>query len=196
MRHRIIGACALLGLGLLACGEPTATGMGRAEAVIQDAPPPAGPGVDGSLAGNVQVSVSGDGSTWVDLGSPNGITVPLQVSSGGTTVHGEVDAPAGTYSRVRLRFNAVTARLKSGSVIQGTTLTSDVNVTVGGSDQQVDVIVTVPSFTVTADADVRRAVVFDLRSLVWLTLAAVQAGVVEDAALQAAVFATTRVESR
>jgi hypothetical protein len=152
--------------------------------------------VTGSLAGNVHVSISADGLTWVDLGSPNGITVPLQLAASATTVHGEVDAPTGTYSRVRLTFDGVAARVLSGSTIEGTTLTADANLTLGGSDGRVEVAIPVSSFTVEADPQVQRTVVFDLRSVLWLTLAALQAGTVLDAALQGAVLASTRVDPR
>ncbi len=57
-------------------------------------------------------------------------------------------------------------------------------------------MVQVPAFTVTADAATQRTVVFDLRSSLWLTAAALQAGTVTDAALQAAVQASTRVDPR
>lgn len=195
MRHHLGYAALFLGLAAASCSDPTGSGLGRAEGVIQDSPTGA-PTVTGSLAGNMHVSLSADGLAWVDLGSPNGITVPLQLAGSATTVHGEVDAPTGTYSRVRLVFDGVTARLQSGSTIEGTTLTADANVLLGGSDGQVEVVIAVPTFTVEAEPQVQRTVVFELRSTLWLTLAAVQAGTVLDAALQGAILATTRVDPR
>lgn len=196
MRHHLAYTGLFLGAALIGCSDnPTETGLGRAEGLIED--PPAGtPTMTGSLAGNVHVSVSADGLVWVDLGSPNGITVPLQLAASSTSVHGEVDTPTGSYSRVRLVFEGVTARVLSGSTIGGTTFSADANVTLGGSDGRVEVIIPVPSFTVEADAEVQRTVVFELRSALWLTLAAVQAGTVLDAALQGAILASTRVDPR
>lgn len=195
MRYRLVYPGLVLGVALASCSDPTSSGVGRAEGLLQDVPSGT-PTMTGSLAGNVHISISADGLTWVDLGSPNGITVPLQVAASATTVHGEVDAPTGTYSRVRLTFEGVTARVLSGSTIGGTTLTTDANVTLGGSDGRVEVVIPVPSFTVDADAQVQRTVVFELRSTLWLTLAALQAGTVLDAALQGAVLASTRVDPR
>lgn len=195
MRRRSVFGALLLGVALTSCDDPTGTGLGRAESLIQDSPT-GSPTITGSLAGNVFASLSSDGLTWVDLGSPNGITIPLQLSATATTVHGEVDAPVGTYTRVRLVFDGVIARLQSGSTIGGTTLTSDVNLPLGGTDQRVEVIVPVPSFTVEPEASVQRTVVFELRSALWLTVPALQAGTVQDAALQGAVLASTRLDPR
>ena len=195
MQQRLVYPGLVLGAALAACSEPTASGLGRAEGLVQDSPSGT-PTMSGSLAGNVHVSISADGLTWVDLGSPNGITVPLQLTASATTVHGEVDAPAGSYSRVRLTFEGVTARILSGSTIQGTTLTADANVSLGGSDARVEIVIPVPSFTVDTDLELQRTIIFDLRSTLWLTLAALQAGMVLDASLQGAVLATTRVDPR
>ncbi len=195
MRHHLVAAVFSIAGTQLACSDPTGSGTGRAEALIQDTPIGTGT-VSGSLAGNVFASISADGTTWVDLGSPNGITVPLQLTATTSTVHGEADAAAGVYSRVRLTFHGVVARLQAGSVVGGVTLTSEANITLGGADQRVELTVTVPSFTVDADPSVQRTVLFELRSHLWLTATALQAGTVEDAALQAAVQATTRLDPR
>lgn len=175
--------------------DPTGSGMGLAEGLVADSPSGT-PTYTGSLAGNVNVSLSSDGVQWVDLGSPNGITIPLQVASGATTVHGEEEAPAGSYTQVRLIFQGVSARILAGSVVGGTTLTSEASLALGGSDQRIEMVVTVPAFTVEADDDVRRTIVFDLHSQLWLTAAALQAGSVQDAAVQSAVTVTTRVDQR
>lgn len=195
MRHHLADVGVSLGVALAGCSDPTGSGLGRAEGLIQDSPT-GSPTVTGSLAGNMHVSLSADGLAWVDLGTPNGITVPLQLAASSTTVHGEVDAPAGTYSRVRLIFEGVTARLQNGSTIEGTTLTADANMTLGGSDGRVEVLIAVPTFTVDAEPQVQRTVVFELRSTLWLTLAALQAGTVLDAALQGAILASTRIDPR
>ena len=189
---------ALIMLGgafLLSCGEPTATGSGRAEALIQDVP--SGPAsLAGTVQGNIFASLSADGDVWADLGSPNGITINLQTVGSSTTVHGEEDAPTGSYDRVRLVFSGVTVRVLSGSVVGGTTLTSDVVLTLGGGDNLVEVVVDVPEFRVDASTTVQRTIVFDLRSSLWLTAAALQAGTIADASLQAAITASTREDPR
>lgn len=174
------------------CSDSVAPGFGRAEAIVQDDP---GNAINGSLAGNVSASVW-SGTAWVALGSPNGITIPLQGVGEPATVHGEVDVRGGSYSRVRLVFEGVTARVNAGSVVGGTALASDVDIQLGGDDASVEVVVNVPGFTVTADPAVRRTIVFRLRSHLWLTAAAVQAGQVSDASLIAAIQASTRLDPR
>jgi hypothetical protein len=185
-------AWTICGLAMLifvaaACGDsPTGPSSGtRVEAVVQDSPA-GGPSVTGTLAGNVQASL-GTGDRWVEIGSPNGITIPLQITGRTTTVHGEASVPSGSYSRVRLAFQGVTARLASGSNVGGTVLTSD---------ERVEIDVPVSSFSVEANAGVRHILSFELRSPQWLTAAALQSGRVEDSPLQAAVTVTVRAENR
>jgi hypothetical protein len=194
-------AWTICGLAMLifvaaACGDsPTGPSSGtRVEAVVQDSPA-GGPSVTGTLAGNVQASL-GTGDRWVEIGSPNGITIPLQITGRTTTVHGEASVPSGSYSRVRLAFQGVTARLASGSNVGGTVLTSDRTITLGGSDERVEIDVPVSSFSVEANAGVRHILSFELRSPQWLTAAALQSGRVEDSPLQAAVTVTVRAENR
>ena len=186
----------VLALSTAACGDsPAGPSSGtRVEAVVQDSSS-ATATVTGTLAGNVFASV-GEGDRWSDIGTPNGITIPLQMAGSTTTVHGEASVPSASYSRVRLVFQGVSARLARGSVVGGTTLASDATIALGGSDERVEMSVPVSTFSVEADAGVRRVIVFDLRSQQWLTAAALQAGRVEDAALQTAVTATTRAENR
>lgn len=190
---------------LAGCGDSTGTGPGRANAFVTDDPSTTSASrtgavfqlsganqaaaFSGSVAGNTQVSISADGETWVDLGSLNGITILLQSSSDSTTVHGEVDVPAGTYSRVRLTFSGVEARLDAGSTFGGLTLTTQVNVSLGGSDAQVMIEKSVPSFEVRAEAGAVTIVRFELNAEAWLTEQTVGAEVVEDAEIQAAVTA-------
>ena len=194
MRRALVLSTLVVGALTNACNDPVGSGLGRAEGLVQDVPP-TGPVVTGSLAGNVNVSLSADGTQWTDLGSPNGITIPLQVA-GTTTVHGEQDAPTGSYNRARLVFQGVTARLNSGSTVGGVVFTSDVTITLGGSDQRVELIVPVPAFTVEADPATQRTILFELRSSLWLTAAILQTRLVEDAALQGAVLASTRLDPR
>ncbi len=177
---------------LVACGDSTGTGtLGRAQGVITD---PATAGFSGTVSGNIQVSISSDGSTWVDLGSLNGITIMLQSNADTTNVHGEVSAPAGSYSQVRLTFSDVSATLNAGSVIGNTTLTNTQTVKLGGTDQQAEVIKSF-NFSVTDDAMVRTSLQFRLNSRNWLTEAALAAGFVEDDEL-AGITVSSRSEPR
>lgn len=187
MNIRLAAAC-LLGCAILsACDKnPVSPDSGLAEAFIQDVAGAAS--VTGRLSGNMQVSVWSDG--WTSLGSPNGITVPL--NSGAVTVHGAQSLREGFYSRVRLTMQGVTAFLQTGSVVGGTTLISDVTLELGGDDFFVDITVSVPAFEVTADEGVKRTIIIELRSQQWLTAAAVQSRRVEDAALRSAITVSTR----
>lgn len=137
-----------------------------------------------------------DGDRWHDLGSPNGITIPLQITGRSTTVHGEASVASTSYDRVRLVLQGVTARIARGSTIGGTTLTADTAIALGGSDQRAELSLSVSSFSVEPTTNVRRIIVFELRSQQWLTAQALQSGRVEDSALLAALTASTRVESR
>ena len=186
----------LCALSVAACSEsPSGPTSGtRVEAVIQDSPAQAAT-VTGTVAGNISASLW-NGDRWVDVGSPNGITFPLQIAGRTTTIHGEASVVSGSYSRVRLVFQGVAARVAMGSVVGGITVTSDRTIILGGSDERVEIDVPVSTFAVEADASVRRVVVFEVRSQQWLTVSAVQSGSVEDAALRAAVTASTRLENR
>ncbi len=153
------------------------------------------PVVTGTLSGNFAASMW-DGSRWISVGSANGITVPLQVPiyiGAPTTVHGEQRAPAGSYDRVRLVLQGVTAHLKAGSGFGGITLSSDAAIRLGGSDHEVELPVAVSRFSLGDDPSVTRVIVFELHSQQWLTAGVAQSGQVEDAALQAAISATTSI---
>jgi len=192
-------------LGTSGCSnEPSgpAPGMGFARARVMDDPSSTDPSVTapfllsrtgttgaaaftGSFEGDVSVAVSLDGSTWVDLGSPADVSITAQAGAG-TDVHGEVQVPVGTYTRVRLTLAGVTARLAAGSSIGGLTLTTETSIVLGGSDESIVIEAQVPPFTVRADASARTEILFDLNSESWITQAAVQAGVVADAAVESA----------
>ena len=90
----------------------------------------------------------------------------------------------------------MTARIARGSIIEGTALTADASIVMGGSDQRAELSVPVSTFSVEPDSSIRRVMVFELRSQRWLTARALQSGRVEDAELQAAVAPPTRTESR
>ena len=146
----------------------------------------------GDMAGDFQFSVSTDGQTWTDVGSPNGITVLLQDASE-VSVHGSQEAPAGTFPRVRLLIRGAEATVAAGSEIGGTTLTSDATVSVGGSeDVLIEREITPPSLE---DGE-ELVVTFDLNSEAWLTLDAVTAGQASNAAVESAVTVTTEVAAQ
>ncbi len=165
---------------VVACGDSSGPGtLGRTQGVITD---PTTAGFTGTVSGNIQVSISSDGSTWVDLGSLNGITIVLQSNADATNIHGEVSVPVGSYSQVRLTFSNVSADLDAGSVVGATTLDNGASIALGGSDEQAEVIKPL-NFSVVEDAAVRTSLTFRLNSEDWLTEAALTAGFVEDDAL-------------
>lgn len=176
---------------LAGCGDSTSSGVGLVEGFLAD---PQTASFAGDLNGDIQVSISEDGSTWLDLGSLNGITVPLQTGGIRTTVHGEQDAPTGTYSWVSLTMSGVRARLNGGSSIGNTFLTGNTEVPLGGSDDFVEVTLQI-RFDVVAGESQRRFITFNMNSSNWMTEAALQASVVDDAAIEAAVTASVTVES-
>jgi len=195
MKKRLFGVLIVAAAAVLvACGNDEGpAGSGRVMDLVFD---PVTASFTGELSGNVQVSISQDGSSWFNLGSLNGVTIDLQSDSDSTSVHGEQTAPAGQYSRVRLTFQGVSAELPAGATVGGTTLSAPATIDVGGSDQQVEITKQVLSFQVLADTTVRRTILFNLQSEDWITESSLTAGVVEDAAIQSAVTATTRSEPR
>ena len=165
---------------LVACGDSSGPGiLGRAQGAVTD---PITAAFSGTVSGDIQVSISSDGSTWVDLGSLNGITIILQSNTDTTNVHGEVSVPVGSYSWVRLTFSNVTANLDAGSVVGATTLNNDASIALGGSDEQAEMLKPL-NFSVVEDALVRTSLTFRFNSEDWLTETALAAGFVEDDAL-------------
>lgn len=190
MRSRFLhSAMLVLVCAVLACDGDDDLGPGelsRAEAVARDQA--AAAGFTGTLTTNANVSVSRDGQTWYDLGSPNGITIQLQSSTPGTTVHGEVDIPAARYSQVRLTLRNAQATIRAGSTVSGATLTSDVILSVGGSDREVVIQKQVSASTTSG----RATFVFDLNTAGWVNTQNLQDRVVEDVEVQQASAVTTR----
>jgi hypothetical protein len=201
MKTRMMVLSTLL-ISLLGAG--CSDDKGRIEALVVDDPqtpmaPPAmseqaapadqssPDGFSGSLNGELQVSISVDGSTWVDLGKPKAVNVSLQ-STDGATVYGRVDAPIGIYNRVHLTFTNVEARLSAGSTWGGLTLTTQVAVVLGGSDHQVVVEKSVSPFEVRANST--SLIRFDMNAETWIGLEAVQSQAVADANVQQAVAAS------
>jgi hypothetical protein len=190
-----------------ACGNDDGTSpdsMGRAQVFIRDHPDRSAPAASlapgpfaaatfsGTVTSNTNVAVSADGSTWIDLGSPNGITIRMQ-SADSTTVHGEVDVPAGTYARVRLTLRNAQAKLLAGGSVAGISLASDLTLTVGGTDSQVIVEKQVQPFEVRAGS--RTAIQFELNSESWATAQNTQDRTVEDGEVQQAATILVRAGS-
>lgn len=197
-----------LGVALLAlagCGDDDSSGpsdgRGRAEAYVRDNPGSSAalrPSVyasdaqpfNGTFATNASVSVSADGQTWVDLGSPNGITINLQRNDS-TTVHGESDLRAGTYAHVRLTLRNAAVMVRAGATFGSLTLTGDVQLNVGGADREIVIQKSVTPFTVTANS--RVAIAFELNSEMWINQQNAQDRTVDDAEVQAVATAMARV---
>jgi hypothetical protein len=204
-RYPLAGIFALIPI-LFACGEDSVSPgtSGRAQAIIRDDPdraaalvaaapigeaPLAAAAYSGSVSSNTNVAISTDGQTWIELGSPNGITIKLH-SRDSTTVHGEVDAPVGTYAHVRLTLRGAQARIAAGGSVGGITLASELSLTLGGSDAQVVVQKQVQPFQISAGA--RTAIVFELNSETWATAQNAQDRMVEDAEVQASAAVAIR----
>ncbi len=164
--------------------------MGKVQFILRDAPGTTAPAYQGSLTTNANAFIAANGTQWVQLGSPNGITVKLQ-NADSTNVHGAVDAPVGTYTRVRLVLRDVEVVVKAGASVGGITLTSDVTLAVGGTDREVVIETQVAPFVVTEND--RVTVDIRLDSGVWINAQNLQTRTVSDAAIIAA--ATIAVKS-
>lgn len=157
------------------------------EATVVDQPPRASK-YGGDVAGDFQFAVSLDGETWTDVGAPSGISVLLQEGSG-VSVHSAADAPVGAFPRVRLTIRNAEVTIEEGGEIEGTILTSDA--TVGLGPTVIERELTVPALEEGEDL----LVTFDLNSEMWLTLDALNSGLVNGAAVASAVSVATVVAS-
>ncbi len=161
-----------------ACGDgvdPDVTGI--VDVVVHDNT--SGGAFTGTAAGNFHASIRTTGGTWVDVGTPNGITVALQSSAPtATTVHGPTSVPAGTYDRVRLTLSGVTFTVLAGGTIEMTTLGADASaVAAGSADLQLEE--NVPDFTVSTAAG-QASISFDLNVEDWFSDAMLTAQVIAD----------------
>lgn len=181
-------------LALGACDDdPTEPVEGEAstEAMVVDEPAPNST-YSGDMTGNFQFSVSNDGQTWIDVGSPNGITLLLQ-NDARVSVHGSQEAPGGTFTHVRLLIRTAEVTIAAGSEIDGTVLTADATVNVAQSE---DVIIESQISPPQVEANEVIVVTFDLNSEAWLTAAALAAGEASNAAVASAVQVTTEVRAQ
>lgn len=182
--RRALTALSTLGLAILVGGcddGPFAgSGSGRVEAEVRDTPNGASD-FSGTAAGDFSVSIRSTSGTWVDLGSPNGITVQLQ-SALATTVHGEQDVPAGRYDRVRLTLSDVTVSVDAGGEVGGTVLVTDRSTVVGGETPLI-IELTVPEFDA-GEADGTVELSFDLNVEEWLNGQAFNVGLVPNSSVE------------
>ena len=161
-------------LPLTACSSSTVgPDEGSAEAFVSD-DPAAQTAYAGTAAGDFYASVSTDGRTWANLGTPNGITVELQ-SADLTTVHGAQGVPAAEYRWVRLSFRDVELKIAEGSTIGGTTFDDEQTVELA-PDEPGLVPIQVEPFRI--DPASAAIISFDLNSEEWLTADRVLAGTI------------------
>ena len=198
-------ALALTGV-FAACDDDDPTGPGgdegEVEAFVIDDPSSATPSVadrasfssaaasaiTGSVTGEARVDISVDGSEWISLGSMSSIDVDLQ-STDEESVHGEVDVPVGSYTRVRLVLDGADVEVLAGSDIGGILLDIDATLSIGDGGQVI--IERAVQFDVSVGSEAR--IVFDLNSEQWITQSAVTTGQVSEASIDASVAAAAFV---
>jgi hypothetical protein len=213
-RRRIAACCFALALALPGCNDDddgTAPGQqGFAGAIVTDDPTSTSPSASGplfgasgtsgaalysgSISGDVAVAISANGTTWIELGPPEAVSLAAQAAST-IAIHTDAAVPAGTYNRVRLRLQDASVEVLAGSSIGGITIVTDVAVLVGGGGD-VEIIMTVPDFEVSADATVRTEVFLDLNSELWITEDAVQTGTASEGDIEAAIEGDVRAVAR
>ena len=176
--------CAGVALIAAGCGEdgldPDVTGI--VDVVVHDNA--ASGAFEGTAAGNIYASIRSTGGTWVDVGTPNGITVALQSTAPtSTTVHGPSSVAAANYNRVRLTLSGVTFTVTTG----GGGLNTGSAQAAGSADLELEI--SVPEFTVSTEAG-QASVSFDLNVEAWLTDQMLSDGVIPDGALTGQLTAT------
>jgi hypothetical protein len=201
---------------LAACGDATGpSATGSMQAYMQDEPssdaqavsePSSAPASDGpsasshgsssysgTLEADAQVSISGGGDAWVDLGPPSSAELDLQASNSGIDIHGQVEVPVGVYTRVRLSLSGAQARLDGGGAIGGIILSASTSLTVGANGTVV-IEKEVPPFEVRADT--HTAIYWDVNSHLWVNEQNVEDEEVEEQEVDDASDATTVSEPR
>jgi len=198
---RMLVVCGVLAAG---CSDDDPVGAtGRVEGLIADDPSKttAGPAAlvgaaaaaySGTITTNANLEISADGVTWVTLGSPNGITIKLQDDES-STIHGEVDAPAGTYRHVRVTLREGRTTILAGSVVGGITIGANVVVMLGGTDGNVVLQKEVSPFEVRSNATSK--IFLELNSEAWLTSANVQDQMVDDVEVSQALAVRVALDS-
>ena len=167
-----------IGLVTAGCGDdplnPDVTGL--VNAFVHDTP--AGVAAfTGTVTGNQHVSIRSTGGTWIDVGSPNGITVALQ-STTPTTVHGSTSVPAGSYDQVRLTLSSVTFSIDAGGTVESTVLDADASAVVAGN-ANLALEISVTPFTVSTSGGTA-SISFDFNVENWIDLQSLNDGVIPD----------------
>ncbi len=122
---------------------------------------------NGVLKGKMDIEVSRDGQTWYSLGAPSDVTLALQSTNSRFVLSGKKDMPTGTYSHVRINFNSAGFVIAAGSVVNGTTLTSDVHMRMGDTGSGV----ARPNVTpFKLEAGKEAAIIVELNTEKWLTV--------------------------
>ncbi len=183
--NRYMLFCAGAAIALGGCGgdgiDPDVTGI--VDVVVHDN---TGTGdFTGTAAGNIHASIRSTGGTWVDVGTPNGITIALESTAPtSTTVHGPTSVPAATYDRVRLTFSGVTFTITD----VGTTFANTGSAELAGTADLV-LEVSVPDFVVSTAAG-QASVSFDLNVEDWFSDAMLTAQEIADGDLTDQLTAT------
>jgi hypothetical protein len=120
----------------------------------------------GTLEGDAQVFIAGEGGVWVELGPPSAVTLDLRMSGHRIELHGEATVPVGIYTRVRLILTGAHARISTGSTIGGISLATSVTMRIGAHGTVV-IEKQVPPFEVRAGK--RTAIGWDLNSELWVS---------------------------
>ncbi len=164
---------------LAGCGDGLDPELGLVNAFVHDTPGGSGAFM-GTASGDFHVSIRLSGGPWVEVGSPNGITVALQ-SATPTTVHGSTSVPDGTYDRVRLTLSRVTFRVDAGGTIESTTLGANASaMAASGLPLPLEISRT---FTVSGNAETA-IVSFDLNVEDWIDIQSLTDGVITDGRLE------------
>jgi hypothetical protein len=216
MTHRfvtpVVAAFAVLLFG--ACGsDATAPQSGHASAVVTDDPGGApaarvvrtsdatptadrsamaqtidgGSAFSGSMTATMQVAISADGQSWVNLGAPVTSSVQLQTAGDSTTLVSQTTVPVGTYAYVRLVLQDGASAQVSGSLAGIAFTNADVSIGGGG---QVVIEKHVSPFTISANTNA--TIVFDVNSEVWVTAESAQSHTATATELEAAATAAVR----
>lgn len=147
-----------------------------------------GASYSGQFTANAQVQVSTDGSTYVDVGPPQQVTVQLQSSDGSATIHTDAALEAQSYSRVRLVLEGAQASLDAGSEVGTTVLDAALSLDVGGGSQ----VVIERQASVDVGADSETTLVFDVNSEAWVTEENAQAEAVAASEVESATTVSIR----
>ncbi len=146
-----------------------------------ETPPNAGP-YNGTFAGTARVQLSEDGTRWIDVGGPTGVTLGVQ-SGDSATFGGSVTIPAATYNRARLILRGSQLRLH-GNVL-GVVLTDAL---VNVEDTEVTIERQISPITISAATNARLA--FDLNTQAWLTAANATSRVIDGEQVESSVQAS------